>query len=65
MKQEIEEMAHKAAAALASSPDAVVTVHVTPTPEPCEHEWDNGGCNPEQCLKCGMSFTRYIFTECP
>lgn len=46
----------KAAAAAARRPK---------TCEPSEHEWDNDGCNPERCLKCGMSFTRYIFTECP
>jgi hypothetical protein len=65
MKNEIEEMAAKAAAAIGASPEDVVIAHVTLTPAPCDHEWDNGGCNPEQCLKCGMSFTRYIFTECP
>lgn len=33
--------------------------------EPHEHDWDNDGCNPEQCLKCGMGFTAYTFMECP
>lgn len=29
------------------------------------HHWDNGGNDPQWCLKCGMSFTRYVFMECP
>lgn len=43
-------------------------VHVSPTYPPCDHDWpeeDDGthmnGC----CTKCGMSFIRYIHTECP
>lgn len=39
--------------------------HVTPTPQPCDHDWGTGPGDPETCIKCGMSFTRYIFTECP
>jgi hypothetical protein len=33
----------------------------------CEgnHHWDNGGNDPQWCLKCGMSFIRYVHTECP
>lgn len=31
----------------------------------CDHEWNNEGCDPEYCLKCGMTFWRYVFTECP
>ncbi len=32
---------------------------------PNEHEWNNGGCNPEYCVKCGMSFIAHVFMECP
>lgn len=35
-----------------------------PTCDPHEHDWNNEGVNPDQCLRCGMSFTRYIFMEC-
>lgn len=51
-------------------PEEVVAVHVTPTiNEGCDHDWpddidgqtDMYGC----CTKCGMSFQRYIHTECP
>lgn len=45
--------------------DEYVLVSVTKIPKPCDHDWDNEGCNPESCLKCGMSFTRYVHTECP
>ena len=46
-----------------------IYIHITPLPKPCEHDWpadetgqvDMNGC----CTKCGMSFTRYIFMECP
>ena len=31
----------------------------------CEHEWNNEGCNPTHCLKCGQSFTAYAFMEAP
>jgi len=53
-------------------------IHVTPSyPPGCQHEWvyvqvqDEDGRmrgpqeEPSHCRKCGMSFTRYIFTECP
>jgi hypothetical protein len=55
--------------------DPVLTVHVSPSyPSGCQHEWayvqvkdEDGRMNeePSHCTKCGMSFTRYIFTECP
>jgi hypothetical protein len=56
--------------------DSVYTVHVTPSyPAGCKHEWhyvqttDEHGRiineEPTHCTKCGISFTRYIFTECP
>lgn len=37
--------------------------------EPCvckpgDHHWNNGGMDPEYCLRCGMGFWRYAFTEC-
>ncbi len=31
----------------------------------CEHEWNNEGCNPTHCVKCGQSFTAYAFMEAP
>ena len=42
-----------------------VQVHISPAYTPCDHDWNNEGCNPTECLTCGMSFTRYIFTEFP
>ena len=40
-----------------------VVFHVTPAiKEGCDHNWIDGeDGNPERCVKCGMSFTRYIF----
>lgn len=61
----------------APPPKQDVTVHVTLSGgfllpkdlpeerEKCDHDWDNDGCNPEFCLKCGMSFIRYVHMECP
>lgn len=46
-------------------PEEITFVHVSETPKPCDHDWDNEGCNPEYCLKCGMSFIRYAFCEMP
>lgn len=31
----------------------------------CDHEWNNEGCNPTHCLKCGQSFMAYAFMEAP
>lgn len=49
-------------------PDAV-HVHISPHyPPGCKHEWayaDDECGEPSHCGKCGISFTRYIFTECP
>lgn len=46
-----------------------VYVHIKPLPVECEHEWpleDEHGTAMDQCCpKCGMSFIRYIHTECP
>ncbi len=46
-----------------------VVVHVSPTYPPCDHDWPEqrpeDDCFSGQCTKCGMSFTRYVFTECP
>lgn len=41
-------------------------VHVTPAiNEECDHDWREGADgNPEQCTKCGLSFTRYIHCCC-
>lgn len=50
--------------------EAAIVVHISPHYEPgaCDHDWpetergvDMAGC----CVKCGMSFIRYIHTECP
>lgn len=41
-------------------------VHVTPAiDEGCDHEWEGADGNPEQCSKCGLSFTRYVHSCCP
>jgi hypothetical protein len=58
-----------------SNDDKGTIVHVSPSyPPGCQHEWEyieildeDGRINeePSHCKKCGMSFTRYIFTECP
>ena len=44
-----------------------VVFHVTPAiNEGCDHSWIDGeDGNPERCVKCGLSFTRYIFCCCP
>lgn len=43
--------------------------HQTPKVEPkCEHEWptqEGAAMEDKSCVKCGMSFVRYAFTECP
>lgn len=41
--------------------------HVTPAvDETCQHEWKGGDeGDPEYCMKCGLSFTRYIFSCFP
>lgn len=31
----------------------------------CDHDWNNEGVNPTQCLKCGQSFWAYAFMEMP
>ena len=56
----LEELKAKAAQALGARQEDVVVAHVTMTPNPRD---DSEG-NPERCTKCGLSFTRYIFTEC-
>lgn len=40
----------------------VVAFHVTPAiDENCVHDWGEGADgNPEQCVKCGLSFIRYV-----
>jgi len=51
--------------------EEATVIHVTPSyPETCSHDWEyvetaNGDPEPSHCVKCGMSFTRYIFCECP
>jgi N-acetylneuraminic acid mutarotase len=63
--KEIEELKALAANAFDCKPQDIKEFHVSPSYQPCDHEWNNGGNDPTQCLKCGMSFTRYIFMECP
>lgn len=50
-------------------PTEPVVIHVCPSyPPDCKHEWiyeDAWAESPSHCGKCGMSWTRYIFTECP
>jgi hypothetical protein len=31
----------------------------------CDHDWNNEGCNPTHCLKCGMSIMAHAMMECP
>lgn len=31
----------------------------------CDHEWNNEGCNPTHCLKCGQSIWAHAFMEMP
>ena len=47
--------------------EELVVVHVTPAiDEDCNHDWAEGeDGNPERCIKCGISFTRYIHCCCP
>lgn len=51
-------------------------IHTSPyyPPGACDHQWvymnqkdEDGNVDetPSHCKKCGMSFIRYIFTECP
>jgi hypothetical protein len=53
--------------------DKIPVIHRSPSyPPGCKHEWvyrgeleEQEGYEPSHCEKCGMSWTRYIFTECP
>jgi hypothetical protein len=63
MKPErIKEFVEETAKIMGVEPEEITLVHVSETPKPCDHDWNNGGCNPEYCLKCGTSFMRYAFT---
>lgn len=47
-----------------------IVVHVSPTyPKGCDHDWPDDETGQTdmyaRCKKCGMSFQRYIHTECP
>jgi len=64
-KDQLKVIVNATAKQLGCEPDEITVAHVMETPKPCEHEWDNDGCNPEFCLKCGISFMRYAFTEMP
>ena len=49
-------------------PSEVDVIHVSPSYTPCDHDWPDGDCGTDMngcCTKCGMSFIRYIHTECP
>lgn len=66
MKPErLKELTVEAAKQFGVEPEEITIVHVSETPKPCDHDWNNGGCEPEYCLKCGMSFMRYAFCEMP
>jgi hypothetical protein len=66
MEQErLKELVVETAKLMGVEPEEITLVHVSETPKPCDHDWDNDGCNPEYCLKCGISFMRYAFTEMP
>ena len=45
--------------------EVIAKLKAQPAREPCKHEWNNGGMNPEYCLKCGMSIMAHAFMECP
>jgi len=50
--------------------DIGTVVHVSPSyPKGCAHEWTSDSYGQTDmngaCEKCGMSFIRYIHTECP
>jgi len=61
-QEALDELKTKAAESLGCKPEDITTVHVSPSYTPCDHDW-NAGQEPSHCVKCGMSFTRYIFTE--
>jgi hypothetical protein len=48
-----------------AKPPEGMHVHISKTREPCDHEWNNQGCNPTHCLKCGIDIMTYAMTECP
>lgn len=51
--------------------DKFVVIHVTPKiDETCDHDWayedgPGGWEEPTHCVKCGLSWTRYIFCCMP
>lgn len=41
-------------------------LNAAPVPKPCDHDWpDQPSMDSSRCAKCGMSFARHVFTECP
>ena len=53
-----------------SQPEEPIIVHVSPKiDETCDHEWHyeevEGQEEPSHCIKCGLSWTRYIFCCAP
>lgn len=68
VSKHLEELRIAAAKKMGVDPSQAVIAHVTLTPKPCDHDWpedEHGTAMEGCCTKCGMSFTRYIFTECP
>lgn len=63
--ERLKELTVEAAKQFGVEPEEITIVHVSETPKPCDHDWDNDGCEPEFCLKCGISFMRYAFCEMP
>lgn len=50
-------------------PEGYTIMHITPAAVQCRHEWPTkaGGEVDKfgRCPKCGMSFLRYVYTQCP
>ena len=66
--EDIERIKQESAKSLGCDPSEVNVIHVSPTYTPCDHDWpedDHGTDMSGFCTKCGMSFMRYIHTECP
>lgn len=42
-----------------------VRLHVSSSPTGCDHEWPDNPSDTDCCTKCGISFVRYTFMECP
>jgi len=71
-KEQLDELKQKVAASMGIAPEEIKVVHVSPHYEPgaCDHDWPDEPDGRQtdmngRCTKCGMSFIRYIHTECP